>query len=128
MKRILLVFNDKNELGFISDNLDNNGYEIIGTSDLETASLIIRELPPELAVINTSSPVEDTILFLKELQKINARALLLSDPKNFSHFQSVCNPETDNIIIPLRPKLVLSVIRGIMNKEKLDWVPEADHS
>jgi DNA-binding response OmpR family regulator len=122
MKQILLIFNDLNEAVFISENLKENGYEVVTTSNISTASAMIQEKKPDLVVIDIPGGESDINLFSDELKKKNIKSLLLASSETISRLNQHEDKE-HYIVSPLRPKVLLSAIRAIMEKEELNWLP-----
>jgi DNA-binding response OmpR family regulator len=123
MKRILLVFTDLNELGFISDNLNENGFETIKLVDLANAETMLLKTNPDLVVINISTPENELQSFLNKLKTKHISSLLLTDIKNINMYSDHQDQQHHYLLPPLRPKLLLSIIRGIINEEELNWLP-----
>jgi DNA-binding response OmpR family regulator len=124
MKRVLLIFSDINESEFISANLQENGCETIVSSNILNAGSLIEKTNPDLVVINGAVNHTETKSLIAELKKLDIKSLILADQQTFlpDEFQS---KGMHYIIRPLRPKLLLSIIRGILNAEEMDWLPVA---
>jgi DNA-binding response OmpR family regulator len=122
MKRVLLIFSDLNEANFITENLKENGYEIITTSNISTARAILKEKPSDLVVIDIPGSAKEISLFSEELKRLNIKSLWLAGPEA----ATLVGQHEDSehyIVSPLRPKVLLSAIRAMMEKEELGWLP-----
>lgn len=122
MKRVLLIFSDLNEANFITENLKENGYDIITTSNISTASTILKDKTPDLVVIDMPGSESEINLFSAELKRLNIKSLLLANPETISLLSQHEDAE-HYIVSPLRPKVLLSAIRAMMEKEELGWLP-----
>lgn len=125
MEPIVLIFSDPNELRFISENLKENFFEVINTNKLSTALQSIKETNPSLVVISVSDKENEISLFLQELRKLNIKSLSLSEPGSEELHKNNSRKSGQYVAPPLRPKLLLSLIRGIINEEQIDWLPVA---
>ncbi len=126
MKRILLVFDDEKEMNFMETNLKENGFEIFKSSNVKNILDQATKVVPDLIVLNTLDTEYALALFntnLKGEQLKNTSIISLIDPKDYL---SVSNEEYF-IVKPIRPKLLLSLIRGLMNHEKVNWLPDMTH-
>ncbi|MDF2437374.1 MAG: hypothetical protein K0Q95_1750 [Bacteroidota bacterium] len=121
MKHILLVFSDLNESEFISTNLHESAYEITCVSNLTQATEAIHNTVPDLIVINDSTPDNETLKFIIMHEKLNIKSLLITDQKNINLFSTLAVQGQNFVTTHFRPKLLLSMIRAIMNEEILDW-------
>jgi two-component system alkaline phosphatase synthesis response regulator PhoP len=121
MKNVLLVFSDPQELEFIEFHLSENGFKVFTAANLENALKKAEEIVPDLIVINTLNTQKEVDQFSKLLktERLNNVLLLclieLEDYLNASSKKHL-------VIKPVRPKLLLSLIRGIMNHEEINWL------
>ena len=126
MKRILLVFDDEKEMSFMEANLKENGFEIFSSSNVKEILDLATRVIPDLIVLNTLDTAFVLALFntnFKSEQLKNTSVISLIDPKDYL---SVSNEEYF-IVKPIRPKLLLSLIRGLMNHEAVNWLPNMTH-
>lgn len=126
MKRILLVFDDEREMEFMQANLIENGFEIFTTSDLKEVMNLALKTSPDLIVLNTLDLGSATELFNKNSKKEelkNTSILSLIELKDYLYVSN----EEYFIVKPIRPKLLLSLIRGLMNNEEVNWLPSMTH-
>lgn len=122
MKRILLVFDDEREMDFIEANLIESGFEIFKSSDLKDVMALATKTSPDLIVLNTLDIGPAVDLFNKNSKKEelkNTSILSLIELQDYLYVSS----EEYFIIKPIRPKLLLSLIRGLMNHEEVSWLP-----
>lgn len=122
MKKVLLVFDDPKVSEFMEMNLAENNFQIFKASELKEAILIAEKVIPELIVINTFDIPVDLHNFTKQvktdrLKKVSILALVdLENYLNTPH-------KKDLFVKPIKPKLLLSLIRSIMNNEEISWLP-----
>lgn len=122
MKRILLVFDDEREMEFMEANLMESGFEIFKTSDLNDVMGLATKTSPDLIVLNTLDVESAMELFNKnsKTQQLKDTSILsLIELQDYVYVSS----QEYFIVKPIRPKLLLSLIRGLMNNEEVSWLP-----
>ena len=122
MKRVLLVFDNHEELDFIETNLSENGFQVIKTDNLTDALVAAEKIIPDLIVVNTMNTEEDLHEFGKRVKTERLKDVSILSLIELEDYLNVSNPQ-HFVIKPVRPKLLLSVIRSIMNHEKVNWLP-----
>jgi DNA-binding response OmpR family regulator len=126
MKRILLVFDDESEMNFMEVNLKESGFEIFKSSTVSDILDLATSVIPDLIVLNTLDTAFALAIFnsnFKSDRLKNTSVISLIDPKDYL---TVSNEEYF-IVKPIRPKLLLSLIRGLMNHEEVNWLPNMTH-
>lgn len=68
MTRILIVDDNQTNLKLASDVLACDGYEILNASDAESAQEIIRNMPPELILMDIALPGMDGLTLTRVLK------------------------------------------------------------
>ena len=122
MKSVLLVFDDHKELEFIEANLIENESQVFICDNLKTASVLAQKELPDLIVVNTSDSEMDVQLFSKKIQlerSNNVTFLTLIELEDY--FKT--SAKEHFVVKPVRPKLLLSLIRGVMNHQENSWLP-----
>jgi DNA-binding response OmpR family regulator len=124
MKKVLLVFDDAKELDFIDANLNENGFTVIKTETLESALAEAKKNTPDLIVINTINIQNDIDFFEDQLKVVESECSLLVC---LNELEDHLNASSQKYLVakPVRPKVLLSLIRGIMNNEEVNWLIEA---
>jgi two-component system alkaline phosphatase synthesis response regulator PhoP len=120
MKNVLLIFDDVKELDFIEHNLFESGFNVSRSSNLKDGLVKASEIIPDLIVVNTIDNPKDINQFsvrLKTEQMKNVLLLCLIELEDYLHFST----KKHFVIKPVRPKLLLSLVRGIMNDEEISW-------
>ena len=122
MKSVLLVFDDSKELEFIEENLSENGFQVFKSGNLKEALINAERTIPNLIVVNTLDSESAIQLFSKQIKtdKLkNVTLLSLIDLEDYLKFSS-----TEHFVVkPVRPKLLLSLIRSVMHHEEINWLP-----
>ena len=122
MKSVLLVFDDQRELEFIQAHLSENGFTVNKAEDFKRAAKIAERCIPDLIVVNTCNNESEIQLFSQQLKTKrlkNTSILSLIQLKDYLQ-----TSEKEHFVLkPIRPKILLSLIRGVMNKEELSWCP-----
>ncbi len=122
MKSVLLVFDDAKELEFIEENLIENGFEIYRCGNLKDAVIIAENTIPNLIVVNTIDTELDIQLFSEKIKlerSNNVTFLTLIELEDY--FKT--STKEHFVVKPVRPKLLLSLIRCLMNREEVNWLP-----
>lgn len=122
MKSVLLVFDDQKELDFIEENLMDNGFRITKADTLEAALVIAERMIPDLIVLNTSDRESDIKEFGKRVRTERLKDVSVLSLVELEEYLKLSEPQ-HVVIKPVRPKLLLSIIRGIMNHEEVNWLP-----
>jgi DNA-binding NtrC family response regulator len=126
MKRILLVFDDEKEMNFMEANLKESGFQIYSSSNVKDILGLATQVIPDLIVLNTLDTAFALAIFnskLKTEQLKNTIVISMVDPKDYLSISD----EEYFIVKPIRPKLLLSLIRGLMNHEAVSWLPNMTH-
>ena len=121
MNSILLVFDDYKEANFFEANLAENKINVLKSSNLEEALALAKKTVPEMIVINILYSENEIVEFCKKIKTEvkNTSILSLADSENY-----YSSPYINHLIIkPIRPKLLLSIIRSLMNHEMINWYP-----
>ncbi len=125
-KKILLVFDDEREMDFMDANLKESGFEVSRSNAVSEVLDLVKKTSPDLLVLNTLDTEFILELFnsgLRSDQLKDTTILSLIEPKDYSYVSE----EEYFIIKPIRPKLLLSLIRGLMNYEEVSWLPSMTH-
>lgn len=122
MKRVLLAFDSHEELDFIEANLAENGFQITKTDNLADALVAAEKIIPDLIVVNTMDTEADLQEFSSRVKTERLKDVSILSLIELEDYLNVSNPQ-HFVIKPVRPKLLLSVIRSIMNHEKVNWLP-----
>lgn len=121
LKKVLLVFDDPKELDFIKLNLADNGYEVFKAENLIEALLIAERVIPDLVVVNTADSETSVRSFGKQLKADSLKNVILLTLIELEDYLKVSNIE-HYVVKPVRPKLLLSLIRSLMKKEEISWL------
>jgi DNA-binding response OmpR family regulator len=121
-KNILLIMDDRKELEFFKAHLSEDGFNVYTAENIKEASTFFTTFLPDLMVINTlesSSPIN-----------LQNHRITLSSLNDVPVLSSVNLPDSLDqgnkkyfISKPLRPKLLLSLIRSLANHEEDSWLP-----
>ena len=122
MNKVLLIFDDSTEVKFLEANLAENNFEVLKSNNLADALILAKKTKPILIVINMLFEEDKIIEFCKkikteELKDISILSLVASE-----NYYST--PFINHLMIkPIRPKLLLSIIRSLMINETVNWMP-----
>lgn len=121
MKSVLLVFDDSKELEFIEANLTESGYQVLTSDNLKEALIVTENNTPDLIVVNIFDSKSSIQLFSQQIktEKLkNTSLMCLIELEEYLKFSS----SEHFVVKPVRPKLLLSLIRSVMNNEKINWL------
>jgi DNA-binding response OmpR family regulator len=122
MQSILLVFDDQKELEFIESNLIESGFHVSKTDNLKVAVKIAERIIPDLVVVNTFNSEYDLKLFSEQIKTERLKNTSLLSLIELEDYLKTSSRE-HFIVKPVRPKLLLSLIRSVMNNEEIKWLP-----
>lgn len=121
MKNVLLIFEDPKELDFIEANLIENGFKVFTANNLKEG-LINAELNiPNLIVVNSFDSERTIQLFSKQIKTKELKNVILLSLVEMEDYLRASSVE-HLVVKPVRPKLLLSLIRSIMNNEEINWL------
>lgn len=122
MKTVLLIFEEKNELDFIAANLVEDEFLVAKASNLKEALLETERIIPDLVVINTPDTEFDLQVFIKTIKTQRLQDVTLLSLIELENYFKTTSKE-HFVVKSVRPKLLLSLIRNVMNNEAIDWFP-----
>ena len=99
-----------------------SGFKINNTDNLTSALIIAERTIPDLVVINTLCSESVLELFVKQIRTErlkNVSLLSLIELEDYLRFSA----KEHLVVKPVPPKLLLSVIRSLMNNEEVNWLP-----
>ena len=123
MKSVLLVFDDSKELEFIEANLSENGFKIFKSDNLKNALILAEEVVPNLIVVNTFDSESTLHAFSEQIKTEALKDVSLLSLIELENYLKTSFGKEHFVVKPVRPKLLLSLIRGIMNQEEINWLP-----
>lgn len=122
MDSVLLVFDDTRELDFIEANLSENGFRVIKSDNLKDALILAEKTFPNLIVVNTFDSESAILLFSSQIKTEPLKDTILLSLIELEDYLKVSSTE-HFVVKPVRPKLLLSLIRSVMNNETINWLP-----
>ena len=122
LKSVLLVFDDLKELEFIEEQLVENGFQVYKCNTLNDALVLAERKIPNLIVINTNDSEINIQSFIGKVKTDRLKDSILLSLIELEDFLKVSSKE-HFVVKPVRPKLLLSLIRSMKNREKINWLP-----
>ena len=123
MKSVLLIFEDPKELDFIEANLSENGFEIFRSQNLKEALISAEKNIPDLIVVNTFDSESAIQLFSKQIKTERLKKVKLLSLIELENYLKISFGKEHLVVKPVRPKLLLSLIRSVMHNEEINWLP-----
>jgi DNA-binding response OmpR family regulator len=68
-QRIMLVDNDQDMLSFLNLTLEEEGFDTIIVTDIDAATNMLDSLDPDLVILDTVSPEQDSLIILDQIRK-----------------------------------------------------------
>lgn len=68
-QRILLVDNDQDMLSFLNFTLEQEGFDTVVVADMGSATNLLDSVKPDLVILDTVSPEEDSLELLDNMRK-----------------------------------------------------------
>ena len=121
MKSVLLIFEDSKELDFIKANLCENGFQIFTSNNLKDGLINAERNIPNLIVVNTLDSERTIQLFSKQIKTKQLKNVILLSLIELEDYLKASSVE-HLVVKPVRPKLLLSLIRNVMNNEEINWL------
>ena len=129
-KSILLIFDNNKESEFITSNLMENGITVYNTDNIVDGLKKAKSVNPQMIVVDTENNKSEMEMFNEEVKdSIDKNILSLnivnvkSNKKNSGENKKISSTQ-HYISQPVRPKLLLTIIRNIMYGEDLKWFPD----
>lgn len=123
MKSVLLVFDDSKELEFIEANLAENGFEVFKSDSLINALTLAEAVIPNLIVVNTFDSEANLQAFSERIKTPLLKNVFLLSLIELENYLKTSFGKEHFVVKPVRPKLLLSLIRSVMNHEEINWLP-----
>ena len=123
MKSVLLVFDDSKELEFIEANLTENGFQVFKADNLKDALTLAEKKIPNLIVVNTFDSEFNLQLFSKQIKTERLKNVSLLSLIELENYLKTSSGKEHFVVKPVRPKLLLSLIRSVMHHEEINWLP-----
>ena len=121
MKSVLLIFEDPKELDFIEANLSENGFQVFTSNNLKDGLINAERNIPNLIVVNTFDSEKTIHLFSKQIKTQQLKNVVLLSLIELEDYLKASSVE-HLVIKPVRPTLLLSLIRSLMNNEEINWL------
>lgn len=123
MKSVLLVFDDSKELEFLAANLAENGFQIFKSDNLQDALMLAKQTIPNLIVVNTFDSEANLQAFSEQIKTKSLKNVSLLSLIELENYLKISFGKEHFVVKPVRPKLLLSLIRSVMNREEINWLP-----
>jgi DNA-binding response OmpR family regulator len=68
-QRILLVDNDQDMVSFLNLTLEQEGFDTVVVADTDSATNLLDNLKPDLVILDTVSPEEDSLELLDKMRR-----------------------------------------------------------
>ena len=68
-QRIMVVDNDQDMLSFLNSTLEEEGFDTIVVADVDSATNLLDTIKPDLVILDTVSPEQDSLEMLDTLRK-----------------------------------------------------------
>lgn len=121
MKSVLLIFEDPKESDFIEANLIENGFKVFTSNNLKEGLISAEQNIPNLIVVNTLDSERTIHLFSKQIKTKQLKNVILLSLIELEDYLKASSVE-HLVVKPVRPKLLLSLIRSLMNNEEINWL------
>lgn len=126
MERILFIVDDPKMWEFMSFYLAMQGYKVYRSSRPGEAFELAQSTRPGLVVIDNTPGKFDTRSFYERFindPSLNqSRLLVLTSPADHTALKDIQRNTDQFITIPIRPKMLLIIIRGLLQDDKLGWI------
>jgi two-component system, OmpR family, alkaline phosphatase synthesis response regulator PhoP len=119
--KILLVDDEQDVLDFMKYNLEREGYWVFTATNGADGITMAKKLLPHLIVLDLMMPVKDGISTCRELRtmpefKNTLIAFLSARDEDYSQIAGFESGADDYITKPIKPKVFVSRIKGLMRR------------
>lgn len=122
MKKVVLIVDDQRESMFLKEQLIESNADVVVVNDLKNGVETIDRIQPDVVFIDTKSNKG-------EMEELFAK--IMAEKWSKTHFVIVPQygiiPKKGNFIewmpTTIRPKLLLLLLRNLLNSEPTEWVP-----
>ncbi len=123
--KILLVDDEEDILEFLSYNLIKEGYEIRTASNGLSAIKTADSFKPDLVILDIMMPGMDGIELCNHLRVLESTkkcliAFLTARGEDYTQIAALDNGGDDFIQKPIRPKVLLSRVKALLRRSKVD--------
>jgi len=131
--KILLVDDDEDILDLLEYNLVKEGYEVKTASNGKKAIEIASTFLPDLIILDVMMPEMDGIETCGEIRKIPSISgtvitFLTARGEDYSQIAGFDAGADDYITKPIKPKVLLSKIKGLLRRNVLESENQIDNS
>lgn len=115
---IMLVDNDQDMLSFLNLTLEQEGFDTIVVADVDAATNMLDSLDPDLVILDTVSPEQDSLITLDQMRKHSkVPIILLSTEYEAQAMQeALIHGADDYIRIPFGIKPFIARIRAKLRR------------
>jgi DNA-binding response OmpR family regulator len=117
-QRIMLVDNDQDMLSFLNLTLEQEGFDTIVVADVDAATNMLESLDPDLVILDTVSPEQDSLIILDQMRKHSKVPIILLSTKYEAQAmqEALIHGADDYIRIPFGIKPFIARIRAKLRR------------
>jgi DNA-binding response OmpR family regulator len=117
-QRIMLVDNDQDMLSFLNLTLEQEGFDTIVVTDIDAATNMLDSLNPDLVILDTVSPEQDSLVILEQMRKHSkVPIIILSTEYEAQSMQEALTHGADDYIrIPFGIRPFIASIRAKLRR------------
>ena len=126
MKKVLLIVDDPEMWEFMSFYLAMQGCKVYRSNKPDEFNEMCRNINPHLVVIDSSAArLTDVPSLYNSLAPAasfeSVKFLVLTNPADYELMAPMQRPQDTFITRPVRPKMLLIIIRGLIDNERPEW-------
>ena len=80
-QRIMVVDNDQDMLSFLNSTLEEEGFDTVVVADVDSATNLLDTIKPDLVILDTASPEQDSLEMLDTLRKHSQVPIIILSTK-----------------------------------------------
>jgi two-component system alkaline phosphatase synthesis response regulator PhoP len=128
--KVLLVDDEPDVLDFMKYNLEKEGFWVYTASNGADGIVLAKKVKPQLIVLDLMMPKMDGITTCKELREIDEFkstliTFLTARDEDYSQIAGFESGADDYITKPIKPKVFISRIKGLMRRLENKGVPQS---
>ena len=117
-QRIMLVDNDHDMLSFLNLTLEQEGFDTIVVADVGSATNLLDSVKPDLVILDTVSPEQDSLEMLDEMRKHSRVPIIIlsADCEAQKMREALSHGADDYIRMPFSVKPFVARVRAKLRR------------
>lgn len=121
-QRIMVVDNDQDMQNFLNNTLEQEGFDTIVVADADSAAGLVDSVKPDLVIVDTMSPEQDSLETLALLRKHSSVPIIMLSPEYEPEAmrQALSHGADDYIRMPFGIRPFVARIRAKLRRSQIN--------